>query len=388
MKKEHVRAGLEVFLERGLSDLEGMSVGLITNDTGIDRSLRSTIDLLFSSEQVHLRALFGPEHGMQGNAQDGVAVGEMVDQRMGLPIYSLYGDTLRPTPETLQGLHALIYDIQDVGARYYTYLTTLAYAQEAAAQAGLLFVVFDRPNPITGMHVEGNMLDLRFTSFVGVDALPVRHGLTSGELARYFANRHGWPQPLVVPVEGWRRGMWFDETGLPWVQPSPNMPTLTTATLYPGTCLLEGTNLSEGRGTTHPFEVLGAPWLDPFPFADAMTKRALPGVAFRPLSFTPMFSKYKQRPCGGVQVHILERDLVRPVEVGLHLLHAALHLHPEQFAWRQGPADDSPIDRLFGSDQLRLALNTGGEVVAITRVWPEPLALFREHCRSCFLYER
>jgi uncharacterized protein YbbC (DUF1343 family) len=324
---------------------------------------------------------------MLGNAQDGVAVGEMVDQRTGLPVYSLYGDTLRPTPEMLRGLDALIYDIQDVGARYYTYLTTLAYAQEAAAQAGLPFVIFDRPDPITGMHVEGNILDLRFASFVGVDALPIRHGLTSGELARYFASMHGWPQPLIVPLEGWRRGMWFDETGLPWVQPSPNMPTLASATLYPGTCLLEGTNISEGRGTTLPFEILGAPWLDPFQFADEMTHRALPGVAFRPLYFTPMFSKYEHRQCGGVQVHIVERDLVRPVELGLHLLHAARRLQPEHFAWRQGHADGYPIDRLFGSDQLRLALNKDVEVADITRLWPESLAVFRERCLTSLLYE-
>jgi uncharacterized protein YbbC (DUF1343 family) len=287
----------------------------------------------------------------------------------------------------LRGLDALIYDIQDVGARYYTYLTTLAYAQEAAAQAGLPFVIFDRPDPITGMHVEGNILDLRFASFVGVDALPIRHGLTSGELARYFASMHGWPQPLIVPLEGWRRGMWFDETGLPWVQPSPNMPTLASATLYPGTCLLEGTNISEGRGTTLPFEILGAPWLDPFQFADEMTHRALPGVAFRPLYFTPMFSKYEHRQCGGVQVHIVERDLVRPVELGLHLLHAARRLQPEHFAWRQGHADGYPIDRLFGSDQLRLALNKDVEVADITRLWPESLAVFRERCLTSLLYE-
>lgn len=387
MEKANVKTGLAVFLERGLPEVAGMSVGLVTNYTGVDRSLHSTVERLHADTHVRLQVLFGPEHGILGNAQDGAEVAASIDQHTGLPVYSLYGETLRPTPEMLRGLDALIYDIQDVGARYYTYLTTLAYTQEAAARAGLPFVVFDRPNPITGRHTEGNLLDPRFASFVGVDAIPIRHGLTLGELARYFAQEHGWPPPLVVPLEGWRRSLWFDQTALPWVQPSPNLPTLDSATLYPGTCLLEGTNLSEGRGTTRPFEILGAPWLDPFQFAEEMTRRSLSGLLFRPLYFTPMFGKHTQEQCGGVQIHIVERDLVRPVELGVHLLHAARQLNPSAFSWRQSSTGTYTIDRLFGSDQLRLPLDSGATVEEITRSWSEQLAAFRARCQSGLLYE-
>jgi len=380
-----IQTGLEVFLTDGLPELTGNRVGLITNYTGVNRHLRSTVDLLYADTRIRLRALFGPEHGILGNAQDGVEVAGSVDAHTGLPVYSLYGATQRPTAESLEDLDALIFDIQDVGARYYTYIATIVYAQEAAAEAGLRFVVFDRPNPITGKHIEGNILDPNFASLIGVHPLPIRHGMTIGELARLFAAERGYPPPLVVPMRGWRRDMWSDETGLPWVYPSPNMPTLDTAILYPGTCMLEGTNLSEGRGTTKPFELVGAPWLDPFKLIAELEQRVLPGVAFRPAYFTPGFSKHKDTLCAGVQVHIIERDLVRPVELGLSLLATLHRLYPDTFAWimRNGIYF---IDRLLGSDQPRRALDAGTDVAEIMADWSEQNAAFEERRRPHLLY--
>ncbi|MBE3558800.1 MAG: DUF1343 domain-containing protein [Ktedonobacteraceae bacterium] len=387
VRKHNVQTGLEVFLTEGLPAIAGKRVGLITNHTGVNRRLHSAVDLLQADQRVRLRALFGPEHGIAGNVQDGVEVEGSTDARTGLPIYSLYGTTARPTAESLQGLDALIFDIQDVGVRYYTYIATLAYAQEAAAEAGLLFVVFDRPNPITGNRIEGNILNPAFASLVGVHPLPVRHGMTVGELARLFAVERGYPPPLVVPMRGWRRSLWFDETDLPWVAPSPNLPTLDTAILYPGTCLFEGTNLSEGRGTTKPFELLGAPWLDPFKLIEELEQREPPGVAFRPAYFTPAFSKHKDHLCAGVQVHIIERDAVRPVELGLTLLATIHRMYPQTFAWVKGHDSIYSIDRLFGSDQLAQELDAGADVTAIMADWSAQLAAFAERRRPHLLYD-
>jgi uncharacterized protein YbbC (DUF1343 family) len=256
--------------------IEGKRIGLVTNQTGIDTRLRSTIDLLAASDRVRLTALFGPEHGARGADQAGVHVAEAIDTRTGRPVHSLYGETRKPTPAMLDDLQALVFDIQDVGVRFATYVSTLCLIQEAAAEAGLPVVILDRPNPITGEGVEGNLVETEFASFVGIHPLPIRHGLTLGELGRVFAADRGWAQPLVVPMRGWRRGAWFDQTGLPWVLPSPNLPTLESVTLYPGTCLVEGTNLSEGRGTTRPFELIGAPWIDPFRMARELAARGLP----------------------------------------------------------------------------------------------------------------
>ena len=371
----------------GHPQLTGARVGLITNPTGIDRRLRSSADLLHDNDAVDLVALFGPEHGVRGAAQAGEKVETTTDQRTGLPVHSLYGDTQRPTSDMLKGLDALIFDIQDVGVRYATYISTMAYAQAAATEAGVPFAVFDRPNPITGGNVEGNVLDPAFASFVGVHPIPVRHGMTAGELARLFAADHGWPEPLVVGLQGWRRDAWFDETGLPWVQPSPNLPTLDALTLYPGTCLIEGTNVSEGRGTTRPFEVVGSPWLDPYRLADLLERRRLPGVAFRATSFTPTFSKHAGRVCGGVQVYILDRDALRSVEVGVHLLHAIRSLDPDVFAWTERSDSGYFVDLLLGSDRPRLALMAGADADEVMASWAEETEAFADRRRPFLLYD-
>ena len=286
--------GLSVLFRERLGLIEGRSIGLITNQTGVDPQFRSNLTLFAEHPKVQLVALFSPEHGISGSAQAAIHVPSAVDRGRQIPVYSLYGATRQPTPERLAGIDVLVYDIQDVGSRFYTYISTLLRAMKAAASNSVDFIVFDRPNPIRGDRVEGNQLQPAFQSFVGEAAVTIRHGMTVGELAQFckaeldFASS----QLEIVPMHGWRRGMWYDQTGLPWVPPSPNMPTVETATLYPGTCLIEGTNLSEGRGTTKPFEWIGAPWIDPERWADTLNNLDLPGTHFRPIHFTPTFSKY------------------------------------------------------------------------------------------------
>ncbi|MDQ3612964.1 MAG: DUF1343 domain-containing protein [Chloroflexota bacterium] len=378
--------GLDVFLQDGVPEIAGRRVGLISNQTGVDRAFRGTIDLLHAGDRLELVALFGPEHGVRGDAQAGNSVRESIDQRTGLPTYSLYGDNRSPTSGMLNGLDALVFDIQDAGVRFYTYLSTMIHAQEAAASAGLVFVVLDRPNPITGNRIEGNLPDPDFQSFVGRHPIPIRHGMTFGELARMSAAECGWPEPVVGAMRGWQREMWFDETGLPWVAPSPNLPTLDSATLYPGTCLVEGTNLSEGRGTTRPFELIGAPWVDPFALAADLERRNLPGVAFRPTYFTPMFSKHANTSCGGVQIHIVDRDGTQPVVMGMYLLESLRKLHPDEFEWRQNVPGKYFIDLLLGSDQPRLRLDAGETVAKVVVDWEDDARAFDERRQPYLLY--
>lgn len=380
--------GLDVILDKGMPpELASKRVGLITNHTGVDRHLRSTIDLLQDKDGIELVALFGPEHGIWGEAQAGAKVSGAVDQRTGLPVYSLYGERHSPTRDMLNSLDVLIFDILDLGVRYATRLSIMVKSQEAAAAADVDFIVFDRPNPISGESVEGALLDPRFASLVGCHPIPVRHGMTVGELARMIAAERGWPEPVVVPMQGWKRAWWFDETGLPWVFPSPNLPTLDAVTLYPGTCLIEGTNVSEGRGTTRPFELIGAPWLDPFALAAALERRNLPGVAFRPTYFTPIFSKHANVSCGGVQIHILDRGAMRPVEMGIHLLHVLRELDPAAFAWREGREGRYSIDLLLGSDRPRRMLDVGDSVARVTAGWEEEAQAFVERRQPFLLYD-
>ena len=349
-----VKTGLDLLLERGHPALAGLRCGLIANHTSIDRELQSGIDLLHASDRIELVALFGPEHGVRGDAQAGAQVLNAADPRTGLPVYSLYGDTERPTPEMLAGLDALLFDIQDLGVRYGTYLSTMVEAMQAAAENGVRFAVLDRPNPIDGIAIEGPLVEDGYASFVGAHPVPIRHGMTLGELARLVASERGWPEPVVVPMEGWTRGMWFDQTGLPWVQVSPNLPTLDSLTVYAGSCLFEGTNLSEGRGTTRPFEYVGAPWIDSFTFAGRMARAGLDGYAFRPTSFTPTFSKHAGSVCGGLQIYVMDREAAQPVALGAELIRIAQESSGDAFEWRLNEAGAPFIDLLYGSDRLRL----------------------------------
>jgi len=346
--------------------LAGKRLGLITNPTGVTRSLDATLDVLHRDGRFRLVAAFGPEHGLRGEAQDAAHIGDFRDERTGLPVYSLYGANRRPTPEALAGLDALIFDIQDAGVRFYTYISTMVLAMRTCAEVGKEFIVLDRPNPISGALVEGGILDKRFTSFVGACPVPVRHGLTVGELAMWANETLGIGCELTVcKMMGWRRTMWADDTGLPWVMPSPNLPSLDTATVYPGACFVEGTNVSEGRGTTRPFELIGAPWIDGRALADLLNDLGLAGCRFRPVFFEPRFSKHAGQVCGGVQIHVLDRDVFRPVRTGVHILAAICKLCPDRFQWIGTPEQQAAgrlhVDLLAGTDELRQALDSGGD---------------------------
>ncbi|MBA4062431.1 MAG: DUF1343 domain-containing protein [Isosphaera sp.] len=384
-----VRTGLDVLRDRDWGPLRGRRVGLVCHPASVDSRLRHAADLLAAAPGVELAALFGPEHGFRGTAQDLVGVGDA--DAPGLRVHSLYGasvDSLRPTAEHLRGLDVLVVDLQDVGSRYYTFQATMLYGLEAAAAHGVGVVVLDRPNPLGGAAVEGPTVRPGFESFVGPHPVPTRHGLTVGELARLYRAERGLAVDLdVVPCDGWRRGQAFDETGLPWVLPSPNMPTVDTAFVYPGQCLLEGTNLSEGRGTTRPFELCGAPWVDPRAAAARLEADGLPGVRFRPAWFRPTFQKFAGVDCGGVQLHVTDRRAFRPVRTGLAALAA---LRGPGFAWRteeyEFVADRPAVDLLFGSDRERVALDAGRPWAEVAAGWEAEEAAFRERRRPFLLY--
>ncbi len=352
-------------------------MGLVANPTAVTRELVHAADLLHAAAGVRLEALFGPEHGVRGDAQYMAAVGGEKDARTGLPAHSLYGETpasLRPTRAQLEGLDALVFDVQDVGTRFYTYQATMMLCMEAAAEAGLAFVVLDRPNPIGGVLVEGPALRPGFESFCGLHDLAVRHGMTVGELALLFRAERKLALDLeIVPCEGWRRGVSFRETGLPWVFPSPNVPTPETALVYPGMCLLEGTNLSEGRGTTRPFELLGAPWLDGHRLAADLARERLPGVGFRPASFVPTWDKHAGVRCHGVELFVRDPRRFRPFRTGLAAVVHARRQDPARFAWRTEPyefvADVPAFDLLCGSPRERESIEAGATVSEIGRAF-------------------
>jgi uncharacterized protein YbbC (DUF1343 family) len=359
--------GLEVLAEGRFRPLAGRRAGLVCNPTAVTRGLVHAADILHGARGVRLEALFGPEHGVRGDAQYMAAVGGDRDPRTGLPVHSLYGETaasLRPSREALAGLDVLVFDVQDVGARYYTYQATMMLCMEAAAEAGVAFVVLDRPNPIGGVRVEGPRLRPGFESFCGLHDVAVRHGMTVGELALLYREERRMELELeVVPCRGWRRASPFRETGLPWVFPSPNMPTPETALVYPGLCLLEGTNLSEGRGTTRPFELLGAPWLDAHRLAADLARERLPGVAFRPASFVPTWDKHAGVRCHGVELFVADPARFRPFRTGLACVLHARAQDPARFAWRTEPyefvADVPAFDLLCGSAREREAIEAG-----------------------------
>ncbi len=380
-----VRPGVEILLEDSVGLVAGRRAGLITNHTGVDREGRSSIDRLAEHDSVRLVALYAPEHGIRGEAGAGEAVAGGRDPKTGVPIHSLYGDTRRPTPESLEGVEVLLFDVQDVGARYYTYVSTMALAMEAAAEQGIPFVVLDRPNPVGGRLVQGNVLDTAFASFVGRYPVPMRHGLTAGELARLVNERHGVGADLsVAPAEGWRRGDWFDDTGLPWVPPSPNMPDLTSATHYPGTCLFEGTNLSVGRGTERPFQQVGAPWLDADSLARRLNRRELPGVRFRAVRFTPKDpgdGKYGGREVRGVRFVAADRESYDPTRAAVAALLEARRLAGERWSWRP-----EHFDRLAGTDRLRRMVEEGRTLREVTRSWAAQREAFREVRSRYLLY--
>jgi uncharacterized protein YbbC (DUF1343 family) len=389
-----VRTGLDVLAAQGFAPLRGLRVGLVTHPAAVDSRLRHVRDLLTDAKGVRLAALFGPEHGWMGEAQDLIGVRDGKDAASGLRIHSLYGDTvesLRPTAGQLDGLDALVIDLQDVGSRYYTFQATMLFCLEEAARLNLKCFVLDRPNPLGGAEVEGPTLRPGFESFVGIHSLATRHGMTVGELARLYQAERGFGGEVeIVPCEGWRREMDFDATGLPWVLPSPNMPSVETAFVYPGQCLLEGTNLSEGRGTTRPFELCGAPGIDAVRLCRLLNEERHPGAFFRTAWFKPTFQKFAGRTCGGLQLHVTDRQAFRPVRTGLAVLAALRELAGDAFYWRREPyefvTDQLAIDLLFGSDRERLALEAGQTPAEIVRAWEAEEEAFRRRRQAHLLY--
>jgi uncharacterized protein YbbC (DUF1343 family) len=382
--RAEVRPGIEVLLADSIHLVSGRRVGLITNPTAIARDGTHAVDLLRSSG-VRLVALFAPEHGIRGKAAPGEQIEHGVDERTGLPVYSLYGKTRKPTPEMLAGIDALLFDIQDIGARYYTYISTMALAMEAAAEARIPFIVLDRPNPIGGELVQGNVLEPEHASFVGLYPIPMRHGMTVGELARLFNEHFGIGAELhVIPVAGWRRSAWFDETGLPWVPPSPNMPSLESATHYPGTCLFEGTNLSVGRGTDLPFQQIGAPWLDAAALAERLNTYRLPGVRFEAVTFTPRSPgdrKYDGEKVRGVRFITTDRTVYDPTVAAIAALIEARALAGRQWRWRA-----PHFDRLAGTARLRAQIDSGLPLAEVTSPWRRQLEAFMAIRADYLLY--
>lgn len=386
----NTKIGLESFLARQVDIVAGKRVGLVTNATAIDRNLVSTVQRLHEHPAVNLTKLFGPEHGLRGEAQDAVQVTAYTDTFTGLPVYSLYGETYKPMPEMLEELDVLVFDMQDAGVRFYTYISTMAYVMQAAAETGLPLIVLDRPAPINGMVLEGPVLDPDYVSFVGMYPIPIRYGMTIGELAQLFNDAFGIGCDLTIAMlSSWMRDMWYDETGLPFVPTSPNLPTLDAMTVYPGTCLFEGTNLSEGRGTTRPFEYIGAPWLEAEPLVEALNDLELPGARFRPVYFRPAFSKHQGKPCAGLHLYVNNRDVFRPVTTALYMLATIKAMYPDDFAWRGATVHDGrySIDRLSGNDDLRTHLDSGGAVPDLLARWETDLTAFDKLRIEYLLYD-
>ena len=383
-----VHTGLDE-LQRRPTRLRGARLGLVANPASVRCDLVHASLARKATRGLKLVALFGPEHGIWANAQDLVEVSDSRDPRTDLPVHSLYGRTRVPSAGSLSGLDVVVVDLQDVGSRYYTFVYTMLHVLEACAREGKKVVVLDRPNPLGGVAVEGNLLEPAFSSFVALHPLPVRHGLTIGELALLFRDERGLEVEVeVVRMKGWTREMAFEDTGLPWVQPSPNMPTVDTAFVYPGGCLIEGTNLSEGRGTTRPFELVGAPWLDPWALALAMQREKLPGVGFRPLFFEPVAQKHAGLLCGGVQVHVTDRRVFPAYLCYLLLIAHARAQNKQRFAWRDPPYEyeflKRPIDILCGTDRIRLALEASFSPKKFKAEWAKDVAAFKKR-RSRFL---
>ncbi|WP_093880253.1 exo-beta-N-acetylmuramidase NamZ family protein [Terribacillus saccharophilus] len=383
-KDNKVTPGVEVLLDDQKELLKGKKVGLITNPTGIDSKMNSIVDLLHDDSDIELTALFGPEHGVRGDAQAGEYVESYIDEKTGLPVYSLYGQTRKPTPEMLKNVEVLVFDIQDVGTRYYTYIYTMAYAMEAAKENNIPIVVLDRPNPLGGLSVDGPVLEPEFSSFVGMYPIPTKHGMTVGELARFFNTEFNIKADLkVVKMKGWRRSMDFDDTGLPFVLPSPNMPTVSTTFVYPATGLIEGTNLSEGRGTTKPFELIGAPYINSTNLAAELNSLRLPGVKFRAASFTPSTSKHAGKLSHGVEIYITDRDEFNAVTTGLYIIKTIHDMYPDDFEF----LSNNFFDKLIGNDRVRTMILEGASVTEITKTYQKELSEFKKVRKEYLLYK-
>lgn len=388
-----VSSGLQILLQEKLNLLRGKRIGILCNPASVDSNLRHIVDLFWEHEKIHLTTLMGPQHGARGETQDNMIEWKSYqDSLTGLPVYSLYSETRKPTPEMLQEIDSLVIDLQDVGTRIYTFVYTMLHAMEACKASDIEVVVLDRPNPINGEEVEGPVLEEKFKSFVGAYPLPMRHGMTIAELARYFNQKMGINCRLkTVPMRGWNRHMLFEETGLPWVMPSPNMPTIDTSITYPGTVIFEGTNLSEGRGTTRPFEVSGAPWIHPELLLSILNDFTFDSVCFRPFSSIPTFNKWQGEMIGGVQIHVTDRKTFKPFRTGLGLLIAYRNLDIDRFRWIPPPYEYEfeklPFDILCGTDSIRHQIERGVDLEKIELSWEIELEQFKKIRKNYLLYD-
>lgn len=389
MSKKKVKLGLEVLLER---DLGGQKIGLVCNQASVNHQFQHAADLFHQSTNFNLTTLFGPQHGIRGDVQDNmVETPHTADRVTGLPIYSLYSETREPTPEMLDDVDVLICDLFDVGCRIYTFVYTIANCMRVAGRLGKKVIVCDRPNPINGAAVEGNVLDPQWASFVGLYPIPTRHGMTAGELALMFQKNFGVECDLeVVKMEGWTRDLWYDETDAPWVLPSPNMPTLDAATVFPGTVMFEGTQVSEGRGTTRPFELVGAPFIQAEDYAAHLNALNLPGVYFRAANFLPTFQKHHGIACGGVQIHVLDRHQFKPVLTGVAMVKAVRELCGDKLQWKQPPYeyvyDRNPFDVINGTDQIRLLIEQDAPLAEFESWWQPQEQEFLKLRKEFLLY--
>jgi uncharacterized protein YbbC (DUF1343 family) len=387
-----MQIGLETLFDNYLHLLKGERVGLIVNPASINQQYEHAADVFYNYKEINLTTLFGPQHGIRGETQDNMIEWEgFKDRRTNLPVYSLYGKTRIPTEEMLKDVDILVFDVQDVGTRVYTFIYTMAHAMQACAKYGKRMVVLDRPNPIGGELVEGNILENEFASFVGLFPIAMRHGMTVGELAKMFNEAFAINCNLdIVPMSGWKRSMWWDSTAIPWILPSPNMPTLDTAIVYPGMVIFEGTLVSEGRGTTRPFELIGAPYIDAYALTEKLNNLNLPGVYFRPNYYQPTFHKHVGQLCGGLQLHVLDRQKYKSVITAVAILNTIYHLYTDKFEWKQPPYeyvhDKLPIDVIFGSDKVRKQIELGISIDEIEASWQEGVEEFTKLRQKYLIY--
>lgn len=388
-----MKLGIDLFKRALPRRFRNSRAGLLVHPASVGRALRHSVDIIRESKVVRVSTLFGPQHGIWGETQDNmIEWRSFKEPSTGLPIRSLYGKVRKPTPHMLRDIDVLIIDLQDVGSRYYTFIWTMALCMEASMESSKGVIVLDRPNPIGGHIIEGPILKEGFESFVGLRPIPVRHSMTIAEIAIYLKEEFYPSLDLeVIPMSGWRRRLWFDETGLYWVMPSPNMPTLDTAAVYPGMCLLEGTNLSEGRGTTRPFEIFGAPFGEPQKIVKRLNEFRLPGVIFRAIYFKPTFQKHSKRLCGGAQIHVIDRERFKPFKTAVSIIKTFYELYPNEFRWKSPPYEyeyeKPPIDILYGSDELRNGIERGLNIEHLEECWKKDCLRFKKVIEKYLLYE-
>jgi uncharacterized protein YbbC (DUF1343 family) len=389
-----IHIGLDLFEKNWPGNLKDSRVGLLIHPASVNKKIEHAANLFLKSKKFKLKALFGPQHGIRGETQDNMVEWEgFIDNKTGLPVYSLYGNTRKPEPSMIKDIDVMVIDLQDVGSRYYTFIWTMELCFQVCREMNKSIVILDRPNPIGGQITEGPVLDMTYASFVGLRPLPVRHGMTIGEIGTYFRNEFYLSLDLyVIKMQGWKRKLWFDETGYPWIMPSPNMPTLDTATVYPGMCLLEGTNISEGRGSTRPFEIFGAPFIEPDSLLKYLKGFKLPGIVFRPVYFQPTFQKHAGKLCAGAQIHIIDKEKFKPFKTGIAILKTVHDLYTGQFEWNQPPyeyeTEKMPVDILSGTNRIRIDIEKGERLNRMEEWWKEKCSQFNKRFRKKYLIYR